>query len=283
MDKGTSMIKLSVVITGRDDGYGDELLTPYNALTPDTFCFRMKRTIQNNLSLLESKNIDVQYVVVDWSPINEKTLDKNEYTKIALQNKKVKHVIVPPESVSERGWNSKNFYEYYAKNVGIRNSDGEYILVTNPDILFTDEICNEIADIVNTSNSNNYYRPHSRKDVDNDLNLLAEGFSFPKTGLFVDEVLGTPASGDFVLTKKENFIDKAMGYNETRNTNANMQQTNLDGGIILNLFKAGIQPTKLNNSILHLDHAKPHQKDYSSTMHEYVNPPHWGLLKVIIN
>lgn len=43
------------------------------------------------------------------------------------------------------------------------------------------------------------------------------------------------------------------------------------------------KPAKLNNSILHLDHAKPHQKDYSSTMHEYVNPPHWGLLKVIIN
>ena len=46
------MTKLSVVVTGRDDGYGDELLTPYNSFTPDTFCFRMKRTIENNLFFL---------------------------------------------------------------------------------------------------------------------------------------------------------------------------------------------------------------------------------------
>ena len=93
------MYKLSVVVVGRDDGYGDDMLTPYNASTPDTFCFRMKRTIENNLKLFEEKNLEVEYVVVDWSPLDEKTLDKNEYMSIAFKSKNVKHVMVPPSSL----------------------------------------------------------------------------------------------------------------------------------------------------------------------------------------
>ena len=68
------MPKLSIVVVGRDDGYGDDTLSPYNASTPDTFCFRMKRTIENNLGLFEKKGVDIEYVVVDWSPLGEKTL-----------------------------------------------------------------------------------------------------------------------------------------------------------------------------------------------------------------
>ena len=154
------MYKLSVVVVGRDDGYGDDMLTPYNTSTPDTFCFRMKRTIENNLKLFEEKNLEVEYVVVDWSPLDEKTLDKNEFMSIALKNKNVKHVMVPPSSVKDRGWNPKNFYEYYAKNVGIRNSDGEYVLITNPDIMLTDEIVNSIDEALKQDDGKTYYRPY---------------------------------------------------------------------------------------------------------------------------
>ena len=53
------MPKLSIAVVGRDDGYGDDTLSPYNASTPDTFCFRMKRTIENNLGLFEKKGVAI--------------------------------------------------------------------------------------------------------------------------------------------------------------------------------------------------------------------------------
>ncbi len=273
------MSKLSVVIVGRDDGYGDENLTPYNETTPDTFCFRMKRTIENNLELFRQREQDVQYVVVDWSPLNGNTLDKNEYTSIALQNEEVKHVVVPPESIEERGWNPKNFYEYYAKNVGIRNSDGEYVLITNPDIMFTDEIVDSICAALAEDTGEFYYRPYSRIDVTNSLETLAEGISFIPNGKFQDEVLGTPAAGDFLLSKKSNFV----GYNENHDTSPTKQQTSMDGNILFAMYHNGTTPIQLEGSILHLDHAKPHEKEGLLDSNPYVNREDWGMRKVLIS
>jgi len=277
------MIDLSIVITGRDDGYGDEMLSPYNSFVKDTFCFRMKRTIENNLKLLLPKSISVQYVVVDWSPINDKTLNKNEYLKNLFDECNIKHIIVPAKSIEKRGWNPNNFYEYYAKNIGIRHSDGKYVIVTNPDILFTDELCLEICEVVKNKEDKKYFRPYSRKDVDNNLNCLAEGLNFPKNRVFLDEVLGGPASGDFVMSTKHNMIEKGMGYDETSNTNPNKQQANLDPNILVNMYKNGIFPHMFNSSILHLDHAKPHQREGNINLNGYINRPDWGMIEVLIN
>ena len=162
-------MKLSIVIAGRDDGYGDEGLSPYDKNTPDTFCFRMKRTVESNLKKLKKHKISTQYVIVDWSPINDKTLDKNEYMSETVKDERVKHIIVSPKVVKNRGWNPKNFYEYYAKNVGIRNSDGEYILITNPDDLLNDELVESMSKALHEDDGKSYYRPYSRIDVNNNL------------------------------------------------------------------------------------------------------------------
>ena len=268
------MKKLSIIVVGRDDGYGDDTLSPYNASTPDTFCFRMKRTIENNLKLFKEKKQDVEYVVVDWSPIEGKTLDKNEYTSCAFENEEVKHVIVPPKSVAERGWNPKNFYEYYAKNVGARNSSGDYVLITNPDIMFTEEIVESVCKCLSVDTDENYYRPYSRIDVSNSLETLAEGITFVPA----DGFIGTPAAGDFLLTKKENFV----GYDETHDTNPNKQQTNMDSNILYTMVNLGIRPKPLEGSILHLDHGKPHEKEGFINPSPYKNRDDWGMRKVEI-
>jgi hypothetical protein len=273
------MPKLSIVVVGRDDGYGDDTLSPYNASTPDTFCFRMKRTIENNLGLFEKKGVDIEYVVVDWSPLGEKTLDKNEYVRVAFENKKVKHVIVPPTSVENRGWNPKNFYEYYAKNVGIRNSESEFVLITNPDIVFTQEIVSSISEALTTDDGKSYYRPYSRIDVSNNLEHLAEGVTFLKNGLFQDEVLGTPAAGDFLLSRKDNFC----GYDERHDTSPTKQQTNMDSNILFTMYHQGVKPVELSGSILHLDHGKPHEKEGAINHQPYENVSDWGMREVVVN
>ena len=277
-------MKLSIVIAGRDDGYGDEGLSPYDKNTPDTFCFRMKRTVESNLKKLKKHKISTQYVIVDWSPINDKTLDKNEYMSETVKDERVKHIIVSPKVVKNRGWNPKNFYEFYAKNVGIRNSDGEYILITNPDDLLNDELVESMSKALHEDDGKSYYRPYSRIDVNNNLEFLAEGVTFLKNGNPYDEIMGTPAAGDFILTTKDNFINKSKGFDESRDTNENKQQTRMDGNIVINMYQNGLIPQELKGSVLHLDHAKPHEKDLDIEPYTmgYKNIENWGLLDVEI-
>jgi len=274
------MKSLSIIVAGRNDGYGDTGLTPYNSYAVDTYCFRMKTTILHNIRLLKQRKVDVQYVIVDWSPIDGKTLDQDPYIKelIEIFGSSIKHVVVHPDSVSERGWNSGNFYEYYAKNIGIRNADGDYVIITNPDNLFSEELCDSIAFTMRGEAKNEYYRPYSRKDVrrdlDNNIEILAEGLSFL-------DAPGTAASGDFVMALKSILIEKGQGYDETESTHENKQQTTLDGSFLINLYLAGVHPVCLAGSVLHLDHAKPHLKDYIA-MRSYQNNKNWGMLKVEI-
>lgn len=277
------MKNLSVIVAGRNDGYGDNFLTPYNSYTPDTYCFRMKRTVEHNINLLSKRGVDIQYVIVDWCPLENRTLDQDTYIKQLLETfgDKIKHIVVHGEEVKRKGWNPKNFYEYYAKNVGIRNADGEYVIITNPDDLFSEELCDSIAKVLNQEGDSKkeYYRQYSRKDIDNGLNLLAEGLSFPKNGIFVDEVIGTPAAGDFLMSTKQVIVEYGQGFDESFTTDGNKQQTSLDGSILLNLYAAGVIPVCLNGSVLHLDHAKPHAKDFVG-IKQYSNHMDWGMLAV---
>ena len=41
---------------------------------------------------------------------------------------------------------------------------------------------------------------------DHNLKFIEEGLSFPKNGNIFDEVMGTPAAGDFLLAEKDIFM-----------------------------------------------------------------------------
>ena len=90
--RGSGMKKLSIVVVGRNDGYGDTELSPYNAKTPDSFVFRMRRTIESNVKdLTKYFDIDeIQYVVVDWSPVDEQYLHVCDDLKDILSETYVK-------------------------------------------------------------------------------------------------------------------------------------------------------------------------------------------------
>ena len=280
------MKKLSIIIVGRDDGYGDDELSPYKLNVPDSFVFRMKRTMEQNITDLTNHfHIDdIEYVVVDWSPIEQKYLHNSNYLQTILSESFVKNVIVHPHIVEARGWNPNNFYEYYAKNIGLRHAEGDYILVTNPDIIFSDVVCRDIYDAVQGGAVDEYYRPYSRIDTDNQLNRLGEGLSFPKNGIEVDEIIGTPAAGDFVLTTKNNFINVAGGYDEIQPSHFNNKQGSLDGNLVINLYLSEIKPVCLSGSIMHLDHAKPgfELRHGTRSYSKYTNNDNWGRLEVEI-
>ena len=116
---------LSIVFGGRDDNYGE------------TFIQRLEKALDYNIPLLDKSGLDYEIIAVDFNPIGQKYLYENESLSSLLKNKRVKNVIVDNTVILEEDLCSTTYYEYFAKNAGIRVSTGDFIFVTNSDILLT--------------------------------------------------------------------------------------------------------------------------------------------------
>ncbi len=304
--------KLTVVLASRDDNYGDDALDGiYNLnFTPLKNIDRTRMSIENNLNLL-SKFLEHDYelIVVDWSPIKEKYLHNNIHLKELFNHPNLKSIIVEPSAIEKVGLNVKGFNEYFAKNVGIRNSLGKYILVINSDGLLSKNLVKEINTVISDDEKNFYFRQHSRIDIDNNQKKINEGLSFYdnslgsnkfKKTLFTDKhqldmslnigkkeiavnpnfynIIGTPAAGDFTLSYRDNFIEISTGYFEDLNNpiGENFRQTARDGQLLVNFILHGIYPKKFKNSIKSFDHNKI-ERVGEIKFHAYRNNANWGF------
>lgn len=277
-------MKLSIVYCARDDGYGDDyncsklrtdpefakkFVLKYNSIQ------RIKFTLEKNIEILNKyfKNT-FEIVFIDWSPKNEQYLYLNPELQNIFENDCIKNIIVPSNIIKKHNLNPKGFYEYFAKNIGIRHAKGEFILIGNPDGIITDELITNMKDAIENINYPFYGRCHSRMDCDHNLKHIEEGLSFPKNGIIFDEIMGTPAAGDFLLTKKD-ILTTMTGFEEF---NCNGNQTMLDGKIVIKLYKNDIKPIKLNGSILHLDHNKHDRTGMPPNWrNDYKNDNNWGF------
>lgn len=278
-------MKLSIIYCARDDNYGDDYNCTKLRTDPEfakKFVLkfnniqRIKFTLEKNIEILNKyfKN-DFEIIFIDWSPKNEKYLYINDELKHILKNKCIKNIVVPSDVIKEQNLNPKGFYEYFSKNIGIRQAKGKFVLIANPDGVLTDEITINMKNIMENTKFPFYGRCHSRRDCDHNLKFIEEGLSFPKNGNIFDEVMGTPAAGDFLLAEKDIFM-YMTGFQEEFNSNGN--QTMLDSKLVIKLFKNNIKPIKINGSILHLDHNKHDRTGRPSSMIvDYKNNDSWGF------
>lgn len=121
---------ISVVIVGRNDNYGVNF-----AGRLSNFIEHLDRQIKNHPTLLE-------LIIVEWNPLPEHPPIKEILPKTS--NLFLRVLTVDNETHLSVG-NELPVYEWYAKNAGARRANGEFVLVTNPDILFTDELITEFS------------------------------------------------------------------------------------------------------------------------------------------
>ena len=121
---------VSIVIVGRNDGYGDDFVGRIN-----TFVRSLDHQVLPYKDLFE-------LIIVEWNP-------HDDYAPLADVIDETQHLPVRVITVSKELHDtigSENpVLEFHGKNVGIRRAQGEFVLVTNPDILFTQELIDEIA------------------------------------------------------------------------------------------------------------------------------------------
>ncbi len=127
---------LSLVATARNDDHGGNLLR------------RMQAFVNGVLIQCERHRVPAELVLVEWNPPPDRpglaeALDWSARGSFC----EVRIIQVPAEIHQRfRHSNALPLYQMIAKNAGIRRARGEFVLATNIDILFSDELFRLIAE-----------------------------------------------------------------------------------------------------------------------------------------
>ena len=126
---------MSFVVTARNDNYGGDFLE------------RMQAFVNVLLALCERHSLEMELVIVEWNPPPDnprlatalKWPDSSRHCQV--------RIIEVPEELHKQLPHSekKTLFEYIGKNVGVRRALGGYIVVTNPDILYSEELITFLA------------------------------------------------------------------------------------------------------------------------------------------
>lgn len=206
---------LSIVIVGRNDDYGVNFLSRIN-----TFLRSLDHQLKDDPSLTE-------IIVVEWNPLDDRVPLKDAL--VPVKNLCVRVITVTKDIHDSLGYPSP-VAEMYGKNAGIRRARGEFVLVTNPDIIFSDDLINAlkkrplnteyfyrtdrfdfngdgienlpVGDYLNHAVDNTFQGHLS----DNLVHPIAKNTplkDFPKSS---PGNLHTNGSGDFILSSRETFF-----------------------------------------------------------------------------
>lgn len=126
---------LSLVATARNDDHGGSLLS------------RMQAFVNAWISQCRRHHLPSELIVVDWNPpMDQPALIEAIKWPLDTHPCEVRFIQVPSE-VHQRFRHAANLplYQMIAKNVGIRRARGRFVLATNIDIIFSDELVCHIA------------------------------------------------------------------------------------------------------------------------------------------
>lgn len=262
---------LSIVIVGRNDDYGVNFIERMNIFIR-SLDYQVKKHPSDFLEL----------IIVEWNPLPDRAPLKDVI--LIPKNYTVRVITVPPKIHSSLDDIYGPVLEFYGKNVGIRRAQGEFILVSNPDILFTQQLIDFIAKkdldygtVIYRADRYDYhgegiencteeqYIPFALKNtfqvhthpetipVTNNSSL----FSLEKTQ-DTDNVrrsIATNASGDFILSHRNNFY-KAYGLA----WESSVSRGHVDSFSMVRLFDiAKINQQQIFTSpfcIFHMDHSR---------------------------
>lgn len=150
---------ISFVVAARNDNYGGN------------FLHRMQVFVNALFALCYDQELNAELVIVEWNPPEERSRLKDSLVWPKSMKSEAVHIIEVPAEIHHRLPNSDriHLFEYIAKNVGIRRARGEYILATNPDLVYSEKLIQFLA--TNRLSSRCFYRA-DRYDVFSTVPLM---------------------------------------------------------------------------------------------------------------
>lgn len=256
---------ISFICTGRDDDYEFDFLD------------RLTKSICTNCSLLECNNINYEYIIVEWNPFRD-YLAYNNKTRYLFLKFNLKDLVISKSVVQKESLPNDRYFEYFAKNAGIRRSKGDIVIVLNSDICLTDRLVKTIKKLTDSGlDPQKFYRTRYRQKQ-----FLNEPYPHEQTDLhnatFPDAEICGGYSGDFMMVCRSSMMDIARGYNEEDDMHRVTYQTGCDGEILWNMYNKGMKLEFINDPYIHLEHGKSRQYDGYRMYAKYDNKPNWGFV-----
>jgi hypothetical protein len=259
-------VKLTHILTGKNDNYAG------------FFEERLYLTMKYNLHLYKKLGIDVEFLFVEWNPLQDKELLS---TKLAQQFKDYdfKAYVIQPDIHDKvvGKYAYMTFLEFFAKNVGIKRASGDYILCSNADIFLSEKV---MSNFVNNLSERTIFRAQ-RFDIDFDkLTALTEDeyrsaivrpHEFPlHDKIYVD------ASGDFTLAHKNLWLE-TNGYDE----NQRFVKVHKDSRFLYSANELGDVEFVNLGEIYHIDHGTsvPNTGLDPSKYRQANGPYGWAFMK----
>lgn len=120
---------LSIVVTTRNDDHGGNMQS------------RFQSFLEHLGQICDRHKLNTELIVVEWNPDPSKVRLQNILCWPSSEFVQTRIITVPTE-LHNRLENHDKFplYQMIAKNVGIRKAKGDFILATNVDILFSEEL-----------------------------------------------------------------------------------------------------------------------------------------------
>ena len=134
-DSRGAAVHLSVVATARNDDHGGNLLG------------RMQLFVDSLLAQCAHHGLRAELVLVEWNPVAERPRLARALSWPGEGEACDVRIVEVPRQVHRRFRyaDQLSLYQMIAKNAGIRRARGRFVLATNVDILFSDELMRFLA------------------------------------------------------------------------------------------------------------------------------------------
>lgn len=147
---------LTIVAASRNDNHGGDMLK------------RMRLFVKHLIHQCNKYKLPCELIMVEWNPLPGEPL-LNEILPRTKQGDylRIRYVIVPNAMHSKLAFSERiPLFQMIAKNVGIQRAKAKFVLCTNVDILFSDNLFEQLA---NQDLTDNHVYRANRCDVPNTL------------------------------------------------------------------------------------------------------------------
>ncbi|MFA5758093.1 MAG: hypothetical protein WC942_01760 [Clostridia bacterium] len=257
---------LSIITTGRNDNYGGNFLE------------RMRVATEETIKNFQTVEVVLDYHIIEWNPIKEPLCQLEDFQWI-FSHPYVHETLVDASLVRAEKLPENIYFEYFAKNVGLRRCKYSNILILNSDTFVTAKLAAEISALIaNGLDHQKFYRARYREQViinDNDRRYMGcQDLHKPYAS---DAIVCGTYSGDFLLCTQRCMVEYGRGYNEESANHRKTFQTGMDGEILWNMHNHGAHLEFCNQPYVHIYHGKDRTYDHYEGNITYNNKPHWGF------
>jgi hypothetical protein len=266
---------VSIVLTGRNDGYGGD------------FVGRFLATLRFNSRELCARGIPHEFVLVEWAPIPGAALlaDLVEAQCPPSVTQALQTIVVDPAYHEAVTLNPRlKYQEYIAKNVGIRRVRGQYVITSNCDIFLGRRIL-ERLESRDLRPSTLYRAPRwDLKDRDDlsatDWPYLEDPSSLSGRARVIKPPYFSGGAGDFILLDRDTF-HRLGGFNEVYR----VVRIAIDGNFVVNAAACGVAIADVGGPAYHLDHAGSYRSSRTAFVGREAEAPYgderWAVDRVV--